>query len=231
MNYTRITFIPVAVALVLIGCEPTVSTIDEPDPRSPKASEQLLDDNYSHIVVSKNHQEPGEGTIAGKAVLDLGVSDFFPPLIEEFRFWAESKDGEVRGRFDVWDYDPEGNLIVEGHGIVTCLVFEEDGRTVRLAGETTSGSGRGGGALWTVIDNGVEDGNQGQRDGGTADATSGLFFGTSQGGRDFHCAVGIPKDNLTFVSGCEDTVSGLCALQRGDIKKDHGHGAGWGPVQ
>lgn len=126
----------------------------------------------------------GEGWAKGDDI--PFVIESFGGVIETHSYNATLKAGVLSGTFEYINEDLEGELTAWVKGDVTCMVFEEDCKTVRMTGIITEASNEdviGLYAVWIAENNG----NDG------LDATTDIRSGVSEATADFHCEIGLSK--------------------------------------
>ena len=155
-----------------------------------------------------------EGHAMGKVELK------FPEwgITEIYSFKVKSVHGRVFGYFDVEDFvDETGEGFDHCWGIISCVTFEEDGKTARLSGEVTGAVNYPDGDLpanhfarFTVVDNYK-----------TPDQATALFTGQPQDLCDYHCTLGIPVDDESWW-GTFREIEGKIMVKQKKSKEKHG---------
>jgi len=132
-----------------------------------------------------------DGHAMGKVVIK------FPEwgITEIYSFKAKTGHGEVTGYFEVEDFvDETGEGFDHCWGKITCITFEDDGKTARLSGEVTGSVNHPDGVMpehhyarFTVVDNHK-----------SPDQATALFVGQPLEDCEYHCNVGIPVEDMAW---------------------------------
>lgn len=119
--------------LLFIGCSAPAVAPDEPAASSSKLNApNSFGATVGTSTASKSNESEMEGEVEGEGI----PLDFFG--FNEFdTYEVEIENGEVDGDFSVEVFDPgTGALLEDAAGEITCVTFEQDGRTARLGGES-----------------------------------------------------------------------------------------------
>lgn len=151
-------------------------------------------------------------------LLNFEPGGIFPPGTEFHSYKATLKAGTLSGTFEVYNYDVDGVLKTWAKGDVTCMVFEEDCKAVRMTGvitETNVPGFTGRYAVWIAVDNGIG-----------IDATTDLRYGVNATTANFHCETGFPIASFgsgAFFEGIDANIKVKSMDCFGDVTGDNGN--------
>lgn len=171
-------------------------------------------------VNARENWQAGEGWSKADDIL-YSLEVFAGGLDETYSFNATLKAGEISGTFEVVDnYLSTGNIDwVKGE--VTCMVFEDDCKTVRMTGIITDSGDPyyiGLYAYWLAEDNGN----------GGLDASTDIRFGADELSAQYHCEVGYTKEEFdlsgtVFYQTIEGNIKVKSMDCLGNVTGDHGN--------
>ncbi|MCL6259159.1 hypothetical protein M3O96_08675 [Aquiflexum sp. TKW24L] len=159
---------------------------------------------------------PGEGWAKANDVSLTGGA--LGTGTESQSYKATLKAGTISGTFEVSNFDENGVLEAFAKGDVTCMVFEEDCKTVRMTGvitETNVPGFVGRYAIWIAEDNGIG-----------LDATTDIRYGLVKATADFHCETGFTIAAFgagAFFEGIDANVKVHSKDCFGDVTGDNGN--------
>lgn len=148
-------------------------------------------------------------------------TEVFGGIQETYSFEATLKAGEISGTFEVTDYFELFDQTNWVKGEVTCMVFEDDCKTVRITGIITDSddpNNIGDFAYWIAEDNGN----------GGLDASTDIRWGMSQEAAEYHCEVGFTKEEFDLAGfslflPTEGNIKVKSLDCNGNVTGDHGN--------
>ena len=144
-----------------------------------------------------------EGWARGKAI-QIELPNFYryqKDIYQVQSYDVKLMNGQLKGEFEVLDYDENMDLMQQIEGTVLSVVFEEDCKTVRYTGIITDSQFDadliGTYVFWTSVDNGVHKND---------DETTDIRFGMSEFAAKYHRTKGFPTG--MFGSGVFQNTAG-----------------------